>query len=479
MRKQAFLLAASVAVLTGCGGGHHHSSSSTTTAKPTGAAGSGMTVSLSANYGRVEVGYITGQGRAEGDLYLEITRQRIQNGDGLDVFNRTDGLAPIELRLPGFQTLSASIDVPFGSSVGRYDSQLLTQITFDPNRLLQEQSDGTLSEITGALPVSGATAPDPSSDPTYATIPQNLSVPVNLEARIRAFPGRDSLIQLRISDATFYYDTNYGTYVFNQDRFATLNNSTTGTDPSAQNLLASRISDFIRFPLSGLSDANKPVVRTDYSDTGAASSSTTLAGYVYFSGDNVAVSTDTPGSGSVYQEIAPTSDGFVLGTWQASQLAGFNGTYTLTDAQPVELNGTPTRLVSDYGNFRDYTQVLSGGGTFEMIMLPNSGEEYDEIRQGDLVAIVRNASGTITNLYYGGVDLSGGTFQLYPIRALNADPTDPTVIAARVTGTVTSYTDANGAVTTNRPSIRRFSYTMNGTLPAGFVSTGTAVVFRK
>ena len=494
MRNQAYLLAACAAVAIGCGGGGGGGSKRTgTTGDPV--ASGGMSVNLDATgFGRVEVSYLTGEGRAEGDTYLEVTRQAIQNGDGQNTFQR-ESILPLRLRLPGFQTLTAGINVPFGTSVGQFDSQLLTQLVFDPNRVLVENSVGSLVEATGALPTAGTVTP------TGETIPTSLSLPANLEARIRAFPGRTSLLQLRVSTATFYVDPTYGTYVFDRARFAELNNATSNTDPSGVGTLASRLSDFVRFDLSNLPATDRPNIQTGYDDSEVA---TNGSGYIYFSGDNVALSQSAPGG--VFQEIESVSDQIVLGRWQTRK-GDFPGTYSLTDANPIDLNGDVARLVALYGIYRDYTEVLSGGGSVEMVMFPNSGEQYDENRPGDLVAIVRN-NGQITNMFYGGANLQTGKISLLPIFYLGVSPTYGEAGGTATNGnypaasslpadgngdvgTIANYTDRNGGGATfaNAAAVRRMSFTLQSPLqvpdgsgnlvtvvPSG--TSGTVTVFR-
>ena len=446
-------------------------------------------------FGRVEVSYLTGEGRVAGDTYLEITRQAIQNGDGRQNYQRED-ITPLRLRLPGFQTLTTGINVPFGANVGEFNSQLLTQLVFDPNRALVETSTGTLAETP--LPTA-SNAPD---------LPNNLQLPANLEARIRAFPGRTSLVQLRVSTAVFYADPTYATstyptgYVFDRSQFATLNNSVTGTDPSGQNTLASRLSDFVRFDLNGFDDpSDLPNIQNGFGDGEVSPNG---ARYLYFSGDNVALSEGSPGG--VFQELEPVTDQIMLGKWQTKK-GDFPGTYSLTGPNPEDINGTATRLVSLYGTFRDSTEVLSGGGTFEIVMFPNSGEQYDSNRRGDVVGIYRQG-GVIKNLFYGGANLAQGKISLLPVYYLGVSPTygepggDPVfgkypaasalpADADGDVGTLSDYTDRNGGLTTSASAsaIRKMKFTLtqnlvipsssggfNTIVPSG--TSGTVTVFR-
>ena len=488
-------MAACAAVVIGCGGGGGGGSKRSGTTG-TNLASGGMTVNLDATgYGRVEVSYLTGEIRAPGDTYLEITRQAIQNGDGRQNYQR-DSISPLRLRLTGFQNLTAAISVPFGANVGEFNSQLLTQLVFDPNRALIETSTGTFTETP--LPTA-SNAPN---------LPANLTLPANLEARIRAFPGRTSLVQLRVSTGSFYADPAYATptypsgYVFDRAQFANLNNSDTGTDPSGLNTLASRLSDFVRFDLSGFDDpADLPNIQTGF---GEGEVSPNGAGYVYFSGDNVALSEAAPGG--VFQELEPETERIMLGRWQTKK-GDFPATYSLTDPNSNDPDGIATRLVALYGTFRDYTEVLSGGGTFEVVLLPNSGEQYDATRRGDVVGIYRQ-NGQIKHLFYGGANLAQGKISLLPIYYLGVSPTygetggDPTfgkypaastlpADAEGDVGTLSDYTDRSGGSTTsaNAASIRKMKFTLTQNLvipnssggldtivPSG--TSGTVTVFR-
>lgn len=457
-------MAACAAVVIGCGGGGGGGSRSTGGSNPT--PGSGMAVQLDQNYGIVQVQYLTGQGRAPGDLYLQITRQTISNGDGVDIVNR-DSIAPLNLRLDGYQTVAARLNVPFGiTTAGRPDARNFNTLTFDPSDVLTDDGTGRLS-VAGSLP-------------------DNL--PVALDARIRAFAGRTSVVQLRVSSQTFFVDPNTGGYTFDEAYFKDLNYSTDETDPDGVGRVSSRFSDFVRFPLTYVPVELRPDLATsvdgDVLPNGAQ--------YVYFSGDNVALSSAAGGAGSTFQEVGPEFDQIVVGKWSEGSAGGFLGTYDLRENNPGLPEGGPTSLISIYGNFRDYNTVLTGGGTFEIVMFPNSGDTYTfegnagsgvRGRLGDIVAIVRNANNQITNMYYGGVDFGDKTFELFPIRGLGADPADPDIANARLTGTIGNLRDRTGGETVNYAAVRSFTYTFGSSVGSGdtqgFLTTGNATVFRK
>lgn len=423
-----------------------------------------MSVNLDASFGRVEVTYLTGEGRAVGDKYLEITRQTIS--DGGDPVHRDNELSPLYLRLSGFQSLSARINVPFPVTTGgRANSRNFSELSFDPNRLLTEGDTGL------------DTSPSAGIDPATITDLSGTAgvLPFDMDARIQVLPGRTSTVLLHVSSASF--PTAGSTVNFDVDTFKALNYNTSGTDPDSVNHLPSRLSDFVRFPLADVPEELRPVVRDE------SGTEVETASYVYFSGDNYALS---DGAGAYFQEVGNVFSESVLGRWSPGTSSGFQGTYDLRDALPTDVTGL-TRIVAIYGGFRDYDKVLTGGSTFEVVMFPNSSERYSFEgdgsggvvgRLGDLLAIQRNASGKIVNMYFGGVDLGENTFELYPIRFLGTDPGDDEAQAERVTGTVSSFLDRNNAGTSDVKAYRRFTFNLP-TPPTGVPATGTVTVFRK
>lgn len=436
-----------------------------------------MAVNLDPSFGRVEVTYLTGQGRALNDYYLEITRQTIQNGANRDVVIR-DSLSPLPLRLEGFQTSIARLNVPFSvSASGRPDSLNFTQFVFDPNRLLQENGRGGLDDTGTDLSAAG------------------IGLPLILDARIRAFPGRSSAVQVRVSSATFMVDDD-GNATFDAAEFRNLNTFDSGTDPDGQGRVASRFSDFVRFPLINLPAGERPTLRTDSVDPTAGIADG--GAYLYMSGDNIAISSGPGSSQRIFEEIGdeftsaegdtPGFPSALIGKWSDAASGGFLGTYDLRDALPTDDSGN-TRIVSVYGQFRDYNTVLSGGTSFEIVMFPNSGETYTfedngssgvRGREGDIVAFVRNANNQIVSMYVGGVDLGAGTFELFPVRFLGGDPTDPEALAAELQGTISGLRDLNGSATGNPAAVRSFSYNFTTPgLPSGFSNSGNVTVFRK
>lgn len=407
-------------------------------------------MTLDPTFGRVVVNYLTGQARAAGDTYLTITRQTIS--DGTTTYLR-DTNAPLDLKLQGYQIQQARINVPFTiTASGTADSKLFTDFLFDPSAYKVEDLDGSL---------------------TAQTMPDGL--PVTLDARIRVFPGRVTMVPVFVSDATVS-DSGFDTQLFKDQNY-----STDESDPDGQGKLASRFSDFVRFDITNVPEEDRPNLRDESGvETGEKAS------YVYFSGDNYALSNATPGTGSFFQELALEFDNPVVGHWANSSAGGFPGTYDLRTADPTDVTGM-ARILATQGVFRNYTQVLSGGTTFEIVMFPNSGENYSfendpssgtqRGRLGDLVAIVRDGNNNITNMYFGGANLGTGRFELFPIARLGDDPSDTSGL---IEGALSGYLDRNGAVTSDVKRVRRFTYTFDtgATLPTGFRQTGNATVLR-
>lgn len=478
MRKQALFLAACAAIVIGCGGGGHHSTKSTTTS--TGTTG-GMAVTLpNPTVASFDVTYLTGEGRAIGDLYLAISRQTIgTTADNVGLSGASTyylGLTDNDdstLQLP-------RINVPFTlTSSGYGDSRLFSTLTFDPDRLVVK--------TTGS-----------NGGVTYEQGPTLNGLPFIADARIRAFPGRTSTIQINVAPSEFPVDGNNSTSrTFDSTQFKGLNYSTDTTDSDGYNKLSSRLSDFVRFPLSGLpSTVVRPALRTGY---GAGDIDSNPAAYVYFSGDNIALSSGDAGATNgtrIFQEVASQfSDdpndpvgNTLIGLWSNATSGGFTGTYDLRDILPgsIEVDTPINRLISLNGGFYDFANVLSGGSTFDIILFPNSAESYGASASGsgrdaDIVAIVHSGT-TITNIYFGGADLSAtspsqGTFRLFPIQYLG---TNPATFDGEIDGTLSGYRNSSGVATTNYASVRRigFAFNADADLPAGFTNSGTITVFR-
>jgi hypothetical protein len=146
-----------------------------------------------------------------------------------------------------------------------------------------------------------------------------------------------------------------------------------------------------------------------------------------------------------------------------------DGTYTLFEPDWSLIDPTAGIIVSLQGRWRPYTQVLSGIGSYMMLVLPNSRNDTENFTA---VYIARDVNGDITDLWYGPVRFSGpneGEIRLTRVvDALAGVEVDPAV------GTISGY-QANGKTGTGS-----FSFPLGG-VPVDFTFplTGDFRIFRR
>jgi hypothetical protein len=195
------------------------------------------------------------------------------------------------------------------------------------------------------------------------------------------------------------------------------------------------------------------------------------------SGDRIALSTASPGEFSVLNDDPGTVEfDYIAGTWTNPQ-GSTPGQYRLNQPDPSQPIPNPTLTIDTIvGTWTPRTTVLtSGTSNFEFVTFPQSSDSNVQA----CVAYVRNGT-SITNMYVGEVNLLNGTLTIIPVGDLN-----PATTANSIVGTVSNFVDATGTTVSNPntqsayASIRRGSFTLSGTLPTGFSSSGTFVVFRK
>ncbi len=409
--------------IIGCGGG----GSSTGTVGGGGGVGGGATsptVNLPNVPGLVEIAYLTGQARSPGDITAYVRYVEVQDQVGI----ASEPLdSELSLPLKGFQFQTKRINVPFSGQNSRlFESFGLNFLRFDV------EGSGT------------ATSP--------AGFPRTIPI------KLRAFPGRSSMVPLYLDDAIFTSD-GAGGINFNESLFQAINQPDGPSVP-----IPGFISDYVSLDISTLADADKPQL-----STGAT------AGRVYFSGDNYAVS---PGGTSGDFEALTLDPGApVKGSFgPPGTIVGpggslnHSGTYSLVRPNPVDLTGT-LHITALQGTWRDYTSVLGNLNNFFVVTMPGSSDnQYQE-----MVMVSRNGA-MVTGVYFGYVDYSTSTFRVYPIKNLvNAD------VTGELLGTVSGLVNANGA-STNLPSGVRFGnfqFAGGSALPAGFTNAGRFTVFRR
>ncbi len=438
LRKWGFVGVAVAVVLVGCAGGG--------TTITTSGSGGGTTALVTsrvnipgsaANYGHVEIGFLTGQGRGGfrvgmrvGAAFIaKLGHTELRDEVGL-VENPLDG--GLTLPLAGFQFQTKTLDVPFNVGSSRYNTRLFTSYNLD---LSFEQGGSALGSPAG--------------------------IPLTIPTRIRALPGRSTMLPIYVDDAIFTIDDTTGSVVFNQSIFDAVNRA----DGKP---IKAFINDYVSFDLAGLPAGERPVM-----NDGA-----TLAGRVYFTGDNYAIS--EAGNSGVFEALTLSVDSPILGSFGppaagTSGMPGHAGTFSVYTPNPTNPDPTVTMdIVALQGTWRDYQSVLTNISSFEIITFPSS----DDNNFQEMVAFTRTGT-TITNLYFGFADFAAtattGAFHLWPVKNIVSAAVDN-----QLDGELTNFLNKNQTSTSSFVSTRygSYSFAAGSALPGGFKSAGNFTVFR-
>jgi len=391
--------------------------------------------------GAVDFTYLTGQGRAPGDLTAVVTREILQDSFASDVLRL--GTAT-DCPLVGFQNNVIHMDIDFASEASSAPSRLFTnfQLSFD------------------AFHVEG------NSAATFRTLPQPDDFPKNYPAQIRVFPGRTTSFPVFIDDSMFTVDETLPSnpkIAYNESQFQ-LSNGATLANP-----MKGFLSDFIAFNLNNLSAADKSTIGTQ-AGIGAAQR-------IFFSGDAYAVS-DGVSSGSNIAGLTLNPNQTILGLLGAAgTLKGpkgtlpHPGTYSLLAVNPTDITQT-LKIIAGQGIWREHSVVLSNlsSTNLNVITIPSSNDDNLQ----EMVAFTQDANNNISSLYFGFADLDALTFNLFP--AVNIVTGS---VTGEITGTIGTMFTRGGAATAAPDLARRgtFTFTAGQALPAGFAD-GSFYVFR-
>ncbi len=444
------MAATAVFALVGCGGSGGGSSTapiSGTRSAPSvvlGASGSTATT------GALEVNYVSGAGRTEGDIHAVFGRINLVDTNGNSAsWQSTAGL---DINLASYNVQRTTVPVYFSGVTATSNSRFFDTYQVDPSKITLETSTGATTLLT--------------ESPFTTDIP----------ARITVFPGRFTCMSMFLAPGVYYQDPTTSDVVFDSDIFKTLN---TPSDPDSElsGKMVGFINDFVRFDISAMNDADKPYLY----DGGSVSS--TKAGNFFISGDDYALSVAGAGtSDKLFNMLTKDPTAPVEGFFSAVVATDSykKGLWDIKTLNPSDLSGL-SRITALQGYWRNSYQVLNftNAPKFSFITFPGSQSDRNGIQQA--VAIVWSGSASapvITNLYYGEVDLTNKTFDIFPIKDINEGD-----IAGELTGTLSGYVNSAGVAVANgyEPAIRNgtFTFTSGSTLPTGFLSTGTFVVFRQ
>ncbi len=412
-------------------------------------------ITIPAVPGQLQSVYLTGQGRAQGDL-VAIMRRVVADDSGgavqtvLNPYRR--------LLLNGYTQQSIVLNVPTtnGRAFDHYNLEV--------QELDIDNGDGTFTPVG---------------------VGQNQPfVQTSFTAYFKCFAGRQTSIAVRLDDSMFPVNNN--SYTFDANQFTVANYSVDGNNPPRMNGF---LSDYVAFDISNV--ANQPPF-PDASGNATA---------FYINGDNFALGTLPPGppdqgDGTPVPFYVLTPIGYVLGSDvgprtsvdpTSGQSTLIPGTYSLVQPDPRQPLNPSSLITALIGTYKGYSRTIASVGQnpqgFEIIAFPSSHD--DGI---DDCVLFNVASGVVTNIYFGQLNMTGaaaarrpgshkagrgaagGTIVAYPI----AQITDPSNVANQISGTVTSIDNTDVTL------VKSGRYTLGPTnLPALFSTSGKFIVYRR
>lgn len=466
MRKWAFFSAAAAIVAavagTGCGGsGNGTNSSNSTGGKKINKSvvAIRLTTLTSEPPGAIEVAYLTGQGRAPGDLTAVVQTVAFQDSYG----TVSNPLAPqTDCVLSGYTNNVVHLDVNFAKQAPGVPSRLFTTFNLDFLQFNEETDN----------PVQG----------DFTILNEPIGFPMAFPASIRVLPGRTSSLPVFIDDSMFAVDTTNPQQVdFIESQFL-LENGATSSSP-----MTGFLSDYVSFNLNKVPANSVPsLVPTATGVTSAP------AVRVFFSGDVYAVS--SAASGGLNFEALTLNPMLPIGgnLGAASTLQGPSGTlphagtYSMLQFNPTDLTQT-SKVIALQGIWREHSTVLTqtngatlGAGSYVVTFPSSSDNNFQE-----MVAFVQDGTVTaagvpnITNLYFGFIDMDALTFNLYPVVDIMTGAT-----AGGLDGTVGQMFNAQGSVTQAPDLVHSGVYQFNtsdgsaAAATAAGLKNGTFYVFR-
>jgi hypothetical protein len=450
LRKWAFLTVAAAIVVIGCAGGGDSGTDGGGTNNG-GTTGSALRVNIPTPSGHVlppgrfELGILTGQGRAIGDLTLVMTRLALTDEYG-EV--QTVLASPTYASLNSYSFQILPLTIPFTDQ----NSRLFENYTFDP--LEMRESNGSANPTVYPDTCFAVQKADGSINRAW---PPN---PIPMVARV--FPGRNTTVQIFLDDSMFAVTTDPnppandpcgGTVVaFDEARFAAINELP----------LQGVINDYVSFDISSMPANARPQL-----------SDGQTAGRVFLSGDNYAVS--NAGLSGDFEVLTPQVEAPIRGKFGPPGTIGGSthpGTFTLLQLDPTDLFNL-RKIVALQGIWREYSSVVAGLESWNMISFPTT----QDANLQEVVYFQRDGNGNITDFFFGYVDFDLDEGHLFPVSTLVTGIVNP---AKEVVFHVDGQYDKHGAPTNAAQLTRRgtFSVTIGGGLPNGAPTSGNFLVFR-
>ena len=378
--------------------------------------------------------------------------------------------SPVTIGLNAFTNNQVSLDVPISAP---QDSLSYNTFNFEVDAANVDNGNGTLDSFTQQ-------GQNNSFPPVVGIQPLILDP---IPANVVAATGRTTSLQVFFDDSmlntgsdnanTIAFDGQYNLNWY-PALFSQANVDNNQSDPSFGRM-ESFYSDMFMFDIHQV-----PGLPTF--DNG-----TSQVERAYFSGDNIGVS-GAPGTttgnfamlttlgeqdGSIFTVPPPAPETLPNGTQVT-----FPGTYNLLSYNPnnVSLNKIAT-VSSLLGVYRPFTEgvTIPSTSTFEIFTIPNS---YESPVQEMVVLVLKWTSGvpSITNFYWGDIDLSRDLFQIYPAANLVNGSTSG-VLSGTVTaenGVASASAGTVAAVAAVKTGQVKFT---GGPVPAGFPALNTATRF--
>jgi hypothetical protein len=471
LRKLVLALVAASFVVVGCGGGGGGGGGSTPPPSD-----NGSFVKLPNNPGEVNFSFLTGAGRAPGDM-TAIVRRIVLSDD----FGQVETLLnpELSLQLNGYTHQIGRLVVPTSSS------RFFQNFTLEIKEIRVDNGSGT---------------PD-----VYPSGTNSPLVQTDFPASIRVLPGRTTGVAIRLDDTMFDINAPSIETIFQEDVWRAANlvpNPVQGVDT-----LNGFLSDYVMFDISGMAASDRPLM------TGGSPASK-----VYFSGDFIALSNS--GSNGTFEVLTPLGsiEGLFAGIVNLPGPGGNRppyGTYTLLQADPRDVDpsdntfpgGTVHQITALQGAYYQLSDVVGGLSSFELITFPRSQERmvHDTVTDTDVLrelsvqdcVLIKRSGNTITNMYFGEIDFGSSIGDPTTIRAYPIGQVDDGDAHNEIEGTVGGFKDVNGnPVSLNVSDALRAStiqkigsgtftlqsgtdLTYGGPLPADFPTSGRFLVFRR
>jgi len=450
LRKRAFICVAAAIAVIGCGGtGGGSHPSGTKGGGGTTKVGIGITLTNSTTTppGAIEVAYLTGQGRAPGDLTAVVKRVFFDDSFG----EVTNPLAPeTDCPLVGFQNNVVHLDVSFTTQAAGAPSRLFTTFNLDFFDFLEETSSPGIFQTIA----------------TPSTVAEGGPFPKAYPAIVRVFPGRTTSLPIFIDDSMFTVDNTIPSnpqVQYNESQFL-LSNGATSVSP-----IKAFLSDFVAFNLNNLSASDKATIGTQAGINSAAR--------IFFSGDVYAVSDGSAGGSNVAALTLNPSQTIPGLLGAAGTLNGpggtlpHAGTYSLLAVNPTDITQT-LKIVAGQGIWREHSTVLSNLSSTGLNVVTFPGSNDDNMQE--MVAFTQDAQNNISALYFGFIDMDSLTFNLFPAVDIVSGS-----VTGQLTGTLGTLFTKTGAATASPDLVHSgtFTFTAGQTLPAKFAN-GTFYVFR-